>query len=870
MTDRPILRLIRSDPAARLKGSRRSIPHPSGPGRRAQRERFQGSFDRLTDAFGSDNPTLELRQDPAGIAPERALVFVTAGSISGFARVAKELGIEIFSEFDLEDTEDFPEGFTPAGDRGALTPCLYATMPTIGSFNQLLGLWRAYDNEENAPYGAAPWWKLFDLLLEIRPWGPADRFTEGARAEIEDRLPENDDDEAILELEIWPTSNTQIRARWRRETEAKIDALGGRVIDRCSIDSSGFVYEAILAGLSAGAVRALIADPYTVDGLATVEGIQFILPQTIAQSPPVGDDSEDDECLPLEDFEPDLPVRAVLFDGTPVAAHPALIGGVEIEDVHDLVRLSQVNQRMHATSMASLILRGDLEADGVALAGSRLVSVPILVDSDDGASSPVNRLFVDVLHTALLRVFSGEAPLAPDAFIVNLSIGTYQNRFAGQISALARLIDWWAWKEGVLFVISIGNISEDLILPGVNAFDIEASGTAERQQHIRNALRLSAYDRTLLSPSEAINGISVGAISEDLAVVDDPPNIASVLRYEGDGESLPPVSNALGLGLRRCVKPDLLASGGVQEFRVWPGGNDTMMRALTESQRTGLFVASPRAGGVSPSRRVQGTSCATALTTRAVVQSAEALTAADGPYEGRELTRRDYALLTRALAVNSAQWPESAVRLYEEEKRRIGSSKHVQAKLETARYFGHGVISPLMMQESPEFGVTLVGFGNVQKDQAVDFAFPLPESLSGDRVPRSMRVSIAWFTPVNPARAAYRLASLEAIALDEDDEVEDKDWLLKLKSKDWDRTMIKRGSVWSRRLVHKRATVPTYSDDSALKIRVQCSDPTNGGLDPDLSLRFAIAATLEIEADVEYDVHEEIQAQLRLRVRGRG
>ena len=252
------------------------------------------------------------------------------------------------------------------------------------------------------------------------------------------------------------------------------------------------------------------------------------------------------------------------------------------------------------------------------------------------------------------------------------------------------------------------------------------------------------------------------------------------------------------------------------------------------------------------------------------MQSAEALTAADGPYEGRELTRRDYSLLTRALAINSAQWPESAVRLYDEEKNRIGSSKHVQAKLETARHFGHGLISPQMMQESPDSGVTLVGFGDVQKDQAVDFTFPLPESLSGDKVPRSMRVSIAWFTPVNPARAAYRLASIEAIALDEDDDVEDKDWLLKLKSKDCDRTMIKRGSVWSRRLIHKLATVPTYSDDSALKIRVQCSDPTSGGLDPDLSLRFAIAATLEVEAEVEYDVHEEIQEQLRLRLRGRG
>ena len=96
------------------------------------------------------------------------------------------------------------------------------------------------------------------------------------------------------------------------------------------------------------------------------------------------DDGKDDE---------DAPIRAALFDGTPIAAHPALLGGVQIEDTHDLVRLSQVEQRYHATSMASLILRGDLEADGSALNGGRLISAPVLIDSENGASSPPHRRY---------------------------------------------------------------------------------------------------------------------------------------------------------------------------------------------------------------------------------------------------------------------------------------------------------------------------------------------------------------------------------------------------------------------------------------------------------------------------------------------
>ena len=845
------------------------MPRPQGPGLGAQQERFRATFDRLSQAFDSENPTLELRQDPAGIAPERALVFETAASIQNFARVARDLGIEVFAETHLDETEEFPDGFVPIQGHNALTPAFYATMPTIESFEGLLRLRRAYERGENAPHGEAPWWKLFDLLLALRPWGPGDRFSEGARATVADRLPLDDSAEAVLELELWPTANKPLRRRWREETEAKLRELGGRVIDRSSIHADGFLYEGILAGLRTDTVRALVENPEIVDGLATVEGIQFILPQTIAQSTPLSEQANDESAVPDVYYE-DLPTRAALLDGTPVAAHPALLGGVDIEDVHDLVRFSLVEQRHHATAMASLILRGDLEADGHALTGSRLLSVPILVDTQNGASSPRERLLVDLIHTALLRIFVGDERAGPDVFVVNMSIGALHNRFAGPVTALARLLDWWAWQEGVLFVISAGNIPEDLPLPTVTSQTWEESGVEVRQQLIRDALRENMFERTLLSPAEAINGLTVGAVSNDETDRPHPPQIANAFKYESDGQLLPPISNALGLGPRRCIKPDLLTNGGVHEFRVLPRGNGVVLQNDVVSQRTGLIVASPRTTATSPSRRARGTSCAAALVTRALLQSADALTAEDGPYEGQELSRRDYALLTRALAVNSAKWPESALQLRAETRDRIGSQKYAQANQETARYYGHGVLSVDTMQESPQRGVTLVGFGDAKKDHAVDFAFPIPQSLSGKQVPRTMRVTIAWFSPVNPARASYRLSSLEAIALDAADHLQDKSWLLRMKTNDWDSGLIKRGSIWSRCLIHSVQTIPTFDGDTALQFRVQCSDPTNGGLDQDLEIHFAVAATLQVEAQVEFDVHQEIQALLRLRLRGLG
>ena len=186
--------------------------------------------------------------------------------------------------------------------------------------------------------------------------------------------------------------------------------------------------------------------------------------------------------------------------------------------------------------------------------------------------------------------------------------------------------------------------------------------------------------------------------------------------------------------------------------------------------------------------------------------------------------------------------------LYEGERQRLGSHHHVRAKEEVCRHFGYGVLAPDLMQRSPETGVTLVGLGSVRKDQAQIFHMPLPPSLSGDRVPRSMRVTLAWFSPVDAARAPYRLAGLEAVAADEGDGQHDKKWRLELQSSSSapDANMVRRGSVWSQRLIQRVNRVPTFADGGHIPICVQCRDTAGGALNPDEDIAFAIAVTLEV------------------------
>ncbi len=865
MVDRPILKFPDPVLSERRTGSPRSMPRPQGPGRQRQGERFQGTFDRLNNALNADNAEVILRSDPAGIAPERALVFVTAGNVQNFAKAAKNIGLEVFVENELEDTDDFPDGFEPPADSEKISRMLYATMPTLTVFQKISSLWNAYQSGESAPTGASPWWAAFDLLIELRPWGPEDRLTESARSVIEDRLPFDDEEEVYIELEIWPAANNEKRKDWREEVEQRVHNLGGRVIDRSSIVERSFIYEALLVGLPAYAVRQMLDNTWDDAGLATVQGVQFVLPQSIGQTLPDNTDHEQEKFTAPDAFNVDSPVRAVLLDGTPVAAHEALDGGVIIEDLNDIVRLSEVNQRYHATEMASLILRGDLDSDGTALKDSRLISVPFLIDSDGGNTrSPENRLLVDLVHSTLLQLVAGEEPLSPDVFVVNFSVGIRDMHFSGRISALARLMDWWAFTHGILFIVSAGNITDPLVLSETSISGFEDSDAEEQRRMFRSARRALAYARTLLTPAEALNVLTVGAVSEDLNG-HVPFEQAWIIKIEEDGSGDPQITSACGLGLNRAIKPDLLHSGGCMEVRAFPNGDDLRLNWVAGERRTGLITAAP---GNEATKKSKGTSHAVALTTRAILQSVEALTQEGGPYGGLELPRKAFSLLSKALAVNATRWPDGARSLYDEELSILGSRQHARAKAEVCKHYGYGVLSPELMQQSPQNGVTMVGYGSIRKDQAKIFRLPLPPSISGDRVPRSMLVTITWFSPVNPARAQYRLASLEAVSADGIDADVDKKWLLNLKSDGPDSNMVKRGSVWSRRMMHDTKTVPEFDENADIPICVQCRDASNGGLNQDDDIEFAIAVTLEVEAEVQYDLHDEVDQKVRLRLRG--
>lgn len=849
MTDCPLLRLPNPRNGDRRRRARVAMPAPEPRSRSGQSERFGTTFERLEDAFTEDQPTLVLRQDPAGIAPERALVFETQATIANFARVAGDAGLEILSEDQV--------------DYGQERRTLYATLPTQQNLENMLRRWRRYGENKDYREGEAPWWKLFDHLTDLRVWGPEDRFPEGIIAYIRDHLPFDDEEPFSLEFELWPTRNDIQREHWREELRSRIAINEGRILDSSTISDGAFIYVAFLVEFSTGSVRALLDNPQLAGSLAQLDGVRFILPQTIGQSGPAPDVNEPGKQADVggRGFDLEAPSRLVLLDGVPVAAHPDLDGGLSIEDVHDIVPRSEVAGRHHATQMASLILRGDLEADGTPIPDSRIISIPILVDDREGnARSPEDRLFVDIVHIALVRAFEGEAPLAPDAFVVNLSVGVPHIRFAGRMSALSQLLDWWTWKTGVLFVISAGNILDPLNVSDMSLVQFDSLSVNDQSALLRRAQSNQAYERSIMAPAESINGLTVGALSEDAS----PSQVAPIngqIEVTAEGAPAPQLSSGLGLGWQSAIKPEIMMPGGRGFLSVAPSGDNLSFQPRRNGFH-GMVAASAGAGRTR--HRGHGTSHATALTSRLLLQVSAELTGQDGPYAGQELDRRTLALLTRALVVNAGAWPESR-NIYLAEASTLGHVHHIAQKKHVAKQWGFGRVEPLRALESPASGATLIGTGVLRRDRAQVFDVPLPPSLSGQKIGRDIRVTIAWNSPVDSVSSTYRLAKLEAQA-DTADATKDNKWGLDVKSDALDINMIGKGTVWSHRLRPRIRTAPAYGENAVLPIRVQASGPVS----QDDDIHYAIAVSLEVEVGTEIDVYQEIQDQLRVRLSPRG
>ena len=833
--------------------------HSLTPGK--QEQRLGPKFDRLWRVLESDRAGLSLREDPSSIAPERALVLEVAGSIGDFyALVSRVEGLEFLGdeEMEFEPDEDFYLVDTREGKKGQprmdkpVGGRLYLAMPDVRALREMLSLWRRWQRGETLQQGRTPWRNLFASLHNIRPWGPADRLSEDTLGYWHEEIEADPSAVHRIEVEMWFRESTALRDRAYGRLQEAISNADGTIIDHAVIEEIS--YEAVLIDLPTSEIERLIKREEI--HLAICDEAMYLRPQS---SVDVSEPSDEIGARSgaVDDSPSDLPPVAALLDGMPVQNHQLLRRRIDIDDVDNLERMSVLTDRYHGTAMASLILHGDRNLRSPSIR-RRLHIRPVLYAPGNGAPekpSP-DRLLVDTIYRAVRRMKEGDGasgPTAPEVFLVNLSIGDLKRPFSGPMSPWAKLLDYLADRYGILFLVSAGNIQLPLPIDDFSDWaSFENAVPVERERAVLRALSEHKQERTLLSPSEALNVVTVGALHDD--AIGSFSGAFKIDPYEnGD---LPNISSALGLGHRKVVKPDIHLPGGREHVTFQASGQTLIV--VPRWRGSGLRTASPDPlGSLDHVCLTPGTSAATALATRAAHRIFEALMDAAGGSIHANMDPQFYAVVTKALLVHRSKWGSRADaldQLYGPQ----GRGQHVPRRDNIARLLGYGFPDVEEAISCAPNRATLVGHGIIRAREANIHRIPLPPSLEMVTEPRIVTVTVAWFSPVNPRHQAYRRAKLEATAINGFETAVG----VKRSPLQPSGASVLRGTLFHTRYEGDNAV--RFIDDGHVVLRVFCREQA-GSLDQ--TIRYGIAVT--IEAGEGIPVYEEVRAQLAVRLRPR-
>lgn len=822
--------------------------------RKRQEERLGPKFDRLSKILERDSDGMELRKDPSSIAPERAIVLEIAGSINDFYTLVRKMeGLDFLGdeEATFDPDEDFFEPDTRKGREGQqrmdrqVKGRLYIAMPDLRALNYLLSLWKMWQHGKKLPYGHGRWKDIFARLRDIRTWEPVDRIRDETiefwREDMEDP-----DERWRIEVELWFHENEKRRDEAYHRVSEVVSEAGGDVLHHAVIKEIG--YDAILIEIPFSEIARLVEREEI--SLVLCDDIMFLQSQSsVSVSKFTG---EAETGSKIEDTQlSDQPPIAALLDGVPVQNHQLLAGRLDIDDPDGLEGMSESKKREHGTAMASLILHGDRNHDQPPL--SRKLHVrPVLCAPQNSLNEEPrrDRLLIDVIHRAVKRIKEGDEgglPTAPDVFLINLSLGDRRRPFAGWMSPWAKLLDYLAYKYRILFLVSAGNITLPLPIKGFpDSSSFENAKPKKRKKAVLLALSNNKADRTLLSPAEALNIITVGAGHDD--AVTGHRGSSSVDPYEGS-KRLPNVSSALGLGHRKVIKPDISLPGGREHVMV----SNPSPLAVTPSGKYGLQAASPDSS--DSIRLSKGTSAATALATRAGHRIFDSLMNKNGGSWHAGMNSQFYAVVVKALLVHRANWKKSAdflEKLYGPH----GPGKHIERRDNIARLFGYGMPDIEQALSCASHRATLVGHGTIAAREANIHRIPLPPSLERVTEPRTITITVAWFSPINFRHQAYRQAKLEVRALTS---LEIAAGVKRASGQPSD-TSVLRGTVFHVR--HEGHKAVPFVNNGTVLLHVFCRDRA-GPLDQEI--HYGIAVT--IEAGESIPVYEGVRTRLDLRVR---
>lgn len=845
------------------KGKPAPTSPPHLPGRARQMERFGRGLDALTQSWTQYRASLS--DAMPGLEPETVLVIEIIGRVDKFQAAVGAAGLEWLGEWDQFDIAP-DDDFYAMDDQEqrkttSLTGRLFLSMANESGMRELLSLWEQWVTGADLPHGKSAWRQVFQQLRSIRRWGPYESLEEtGMLAQWQAFLAESIDTNVFerFQVEFFYHSNQARRQRNESQLSETLERLGGTVIGS-PIDIGPIAFHAIKGELPRSAIEQLVqevsanANDLRID-LLKLSSIMFFRPTGQSLTVSSGEEGQPGVASgPLPDLEP----VAALFDGVPLLQHEALRDRLDVVDVFDLESFYKPGERKHGTAMASLIVHGDTGGGVNDPLRRRLLCVPVMQPDKADLRSPRREhmpddvFFEDRIHIAVRRMFEGsqgEPPQAPQIKVINLSIGDPSRLLAHTLSPWARLLDWLSYEHRVLFCVSAGNYADDVQM-GLPHSDFLNLSEQQKIAATLKAMQQGLAGRRLMSPAESLNALTVGALHADefgenyyaANRIDLMPNL-----------QMPSPAMRLGSGFRRSVKPEVLLPGGRRLYREPMPGQTTYAIAETPGIGPGQKVAfdSKQPSMLSQWGYESGTSNATALATRGAVRIHDMLQNLR-EQQGQDIPDGLMAVLMKALLVHGARQPEEAKEHLESAIKTKDNSRQFRSVL--ARYLGYGAADIGKVLACTEQRATVLGCGEIGENEIHEYEFPLPVCMSEQRLWRRLVVTLAWFTPINPAHRNLREAKLELMP-------SGSNWKtmpLKLDRIDADHNQMLRGTV-QHEVLESAGDVLAFQDGDVLKLRVNCK--RDGVERLDRAIPYGLAVTLEVKEDLP--IYQEIKARV--------
>lgn len=841
MSERPIILFPEPQLADREKRNNH-MPIVTKPTFGRQYNRLQPSFKVLKEAF--EKKRVQIQNAPVGMNPEYALVFEVVDSVNNFyTAVNKSEGLEwLFDKesFEIEPDDDF---YYDKNRTENLSGKVYCVMSNQEAMEQMISCWKRFNDGESDVFkrGYTGLRDIFVNIKNIRTWTSEDRIQETQILEYWRASLEIDGAESVpFEVELFYRNDIEKRLLAEKAVLVEVEKLGGRILNKCNI--SEIAYHSLLVELPRNRIVELVEN-YEQVQLVHVDDVMFFRPTcqsafNVVSEASVFEDNVDQ--IVLEETEPIIGV----FDGMPIQNHPLLKNRIMIDDPDNYESGYESRNRSHGTAMASLILNGDL--NNKEFLNHRIYFRPILKPKEIGKDTyveeiPNDCLIVDKIHSAIVRLFekvNGVEPVAPSVRVINLSLGDPVRQLATLMSPLARLIDYLSYKYSVLFIVSAGNHPETLDMLECTFDELKDKGIDERSKVYFECISKNQRNLKVLSPAENINGLTIGALYDDFCDISE--NNRAIYAVQ---KGLPSPISSFGKGYRSIITPDLFYRGGRKFISETLDGR---CKWLHSNREPGCRVAAPVSDCTKNGQTFSfGTSDATALISHEALKCYDVLYDIYQNETGEAPPKQYVAILLKAMLTHGASWGELSNRVAE-----ITESKEKQI----SRWLGYGVPNISRVEECAKNRVTLIGSGSLKKDEGHIYTLPLPVDISSKVIKRKLVVTLAYFSPVEVNKQAYRGAKLWFDVFGKEQLVPSRE------NTEWQ--AVQKGTLQHEIFEGEKALI--WNDDKNIQIKVNCKADA-GNLKK--AIPYCIFVTFEVAEGQNIDVYSKVVNKIKTTIK---